>query len=62
MPEVKNKFEVFRMQSRLNNLSIININCYLCNTLGHAAIDCYLMVIDKRIARIKERWVENRDR
>ena len=43
-----------------NDYTILNINCYLCEKLGHVASKCPNVVINLNNEQTKNKWIASR--
>jgi hyperpolarization activated cyclic nucleotide-gated potassium channel 2 len=59
-PEAKIENEKLLERCSDNDLSALNVVCYVCQKTGHVAIKCKMILLNQDHDNAKEKWLENR--
>jgi hypothetical protein len=58
-PEFAKYLEVIREKCKEGDLSGLNISCYMCDKLGHAAVDCKRFVLFANLDDSRAKWLKS---
>ena len=59
-PEAKIENEKLIERCAENDLTALNVVCYVCQKTGHVAIKCKMILLNQDHDNAKEKWLENR--
>mmetsp|Transcript_3691 Transcript_3691/g.7896 ORF Transcript_3691/g.7896 Transcript_3691/m.7896 type:complete len:656 (-) Transcript_3691:26-1993(-) len=61
-PEFKMHLDLVKLKCEDGDLTEIEISCYMCGKLGHAAVDCKRFVLNANADENKSKWLKERRR
>lgn len=59
-PEFKMHLDLVKLKCEEGDLTELNINCYMCGKIGHAAVDCKRFVLNANVEENRSKWLKER--
>jgi hyperpolarization activated cyclic nucleotide-gated potassium channel 2 len=60
-PEFGEYLDFVKKKCEEGDLTALKINCYMCDQVGHAAVDCKQFVLNANVEQNRSKWLKSRE-